>query len=484
MTARTCLKPIRRTIAAVLYAAIAAGLIWLAITRWNGVPADPSGAGLAGSPPPVPIDPKWDRTEELVAALSTLPPLPKLVPPPAPPGMRWGLFSSAGGAIEPGDILCGEWTPETRPNLQGVVAYLNTPSVQEAMEGLAAIRPGGCRRGAVRPSDIGKAATMFVGRARFRHATLGNIDGALADLETVYRLASIGFHSADLLHILTAFACERLADRELRQMAHEHTFTRAQAARVLEITRTATPDKREMWRLVTASQCDVLDRRLDLAYTDDGHGNGWLVLSHMDDMVRPTWSTERRNGAWNLLSPLFNDRRTVAAKLSRFREAYEKVGELPYRQAKAAAEAVDARALFFGILDGPVGQGTTGSFASYYHEYTVHRMAGHSANIAAAALSAYRHDHREYPPSLEVLLGDYMDALPLDPYVDEPLRYILQQAGDDYLLYAVGPNQVDDGGKQPSKRAGIKPSERDGDKIFESSRGEASWEPKLEVVKQ
>ena len=193
---------------------------------------------------------------------------------------------------------------------------------------------------------------------------------------------------------------------------------------------------------------------------------------------------ERRNGAWNLLSPLFNDRRTVAAKVSRFRKACEKVGELPYVQAKAAAEAVEARALFFGILDGPLGQGTAKSLVSLYLEYTFQHVAGRSAGIAAAALSAYRHDHRKYPPSLEVLLGDYLDALPLDPYVDEPLRYIQQQDGEEYLLYVVGPNQIDDGGKQPTKTAGIRPSQRDGDRIFGHTRREAFWEPKLEAVKQ
>ena len=122
--AKAALKRIRRTIAVILYVALATGFVWLAITRWNGIPADPSGAGLVvGSPPPLPIDPKWDRTEELVAALAALPPLPKLVLPPPPPNMRWGKFKSAGGLIESSDILYGEWTPDTRPNLQGVVAH-------------------------------------------------------------------------------------------------------------------------------------------------------------------------------------------------------------------------------------------------------------------------------------------------------------------------------------------------------------------------
>ena len=482
MTAKAALKRIRRTIAVVLYAALATGFVWLAITRWNGVPADASGAGIVGSQPPLAIDPKWDRTDELVAALAALPPPAKIVLPPAPPGMRWGSLKSR--VMEPSDILYGEWTPETRPNLQTVVAYLKTEAVKQAMERFAAIRLGGCRSGAVSLGAVRQAARLFAGRARYRHVELGDIDGALSDLETVYRLASIGLNSGDSLYILTALACEGLADEALRPMAHENSFTRAQAARVLEITRAVMSDKREMWRCVTASKCDALDQLLDLSYTDDGHGNGWLVLSHLDDVTQPTWALEPRSGAWNLLSILFNNRRTVAAKLKLFRQAYEKIGELSYDEARAAAEVAEARASFFSILDGPLGLCKAGSNTSAHHEITVRHVASQSANVTAAALSAYRRDHGEYPPSLQFLLVDYLDELPLDPYVDQPLRYIRQQEGEDYLLYAVGPNQIDDGGQKPTQRRGFKVWRGDGDRILEHSRRETSWEPKLEVVEQ
>lgn len=478
--AKAALKRIRRSIAAILYVTLATGLVWLAATRWNGVPADPSGASLpVGSLPPRPIDPKWDRTKELVAALAALPPLPKLVLPPPPPNMRW---NSAGGLIEPNDLLYGEWTPDSRPNLQAVVVHLNTPAARRAMEKLAAINPGGCRGGGVIRRTMFHAAKMFVGRARFRHAGRGDIDGALDDLATVYRLASIVSNSGDADHIAIAFGFGARADAELRQMAHEHTFTRSQAARVLKITRTVMPDKRELWRRVTASHCDPLDHLLALSYTDDGHGNGWLVLSRMRNINQAAWSPEARNGAWNVLSPFFNDRRTVAAKLCRFRKAVGQVGELPYLEARRAAEAIETRALSFTIVDGPLGYAGVGLYIPMLHRFTLQQIARRNANIAAAAFSAYRNDHGEYPDSLEALLGDYLTDLPLDPYIGQPLRYLQQQDGTDYVLYAVGPNQRDDGGIAPTKRMGIRPSERDGDVIFGHVRREPYWEPKLEVV--
>ncbi len=482
MADKTWLKPIRRTITAVFYAAIAAGLIWLAITRWNGVPADPSGGGLAGSPSPLHIDPKWDRTAELTAALAGLPPVPNLVLPPPPPGMRWDKARLARGPIMPTDILHGEWTPETRPHLQAVVTFLATPAVHAALEQLAAIERGGCRMNWHRWVEISRAAKLFIARARYRHAGLGDLDGALADLETVYRLASTLLDSGEILLVRAGLGYAGLADEELRQLAHEQALAREHTARVLEILHKTPLNKHDLWQYVTAGECGVLERLLDMSYTDDGHGNGWLVLSHLDNMPRIRTS-QPRCGVWNMLSPLFNNRHAVAAKISRARSASEKVGDLPYGAARAAAEACDAH-VRFSVLDGPIGLGMTGPVIAMYHQDVVRHLASRNATIAAVALSAHRRDQGKYPLSLEELLGDYLDAMPLDPYVDEPLHYIQRQDGDDYLLYAVGPNQIDDGGKQPTKAARIRPSERDGDVDFRHTRRDASREPKLEAVKQ
>lgn len=482
MANKTWLRSIRRTVTAVCYAAIAAGLTWLAITRWNAVPADPSGASLAGSPSPLPIDPKWDRTEELTAALAGLPPAPNLVLPPPPAGMRWDKARLAGGPIVPPDINYGEWTPETRPHLQAVVTFLATPAVRAALEQLAEIERGGCRMNWHRWVEISRAAKLFIARARYRHAGLGDLDGALADLETVYRLACTLLDSGEILLVLGGLGYSRLADEELRYLAHEQALTRNHAARVLEILRKTPPNKHDLWQYVTAGQRGVLERLLDMSYTDDGHGNGWLVLSHFDNM--PSTRTSRpRCGVWNMFSPLFNNRHAAAAKISRARSASEKVGDLPYGAARAAAEACDAH-VRFSVLDGPIGLGMTRPMIAFYHQDVVRYLASRNATIAAVALSAHRRDQGKYPLSLEELLGDHLDAMPLDPYVDEPLHYIRQQDGEDYLLYAVGPNQIDDGGKQPTKAAGIRPAERDDDVVFRHTRRDASREPKLQAVKQ
>jgi len=70
--------------------------------------------------------------------------------------------------------------------------------------------------------------------------------------------------------------------------------------------------------------------------------------------------------------------------------------------------------------------------------------------IIACAIERYRLAHGALPATLDEL---HMAALPHDVVNGEPLRY--RVAGDDnYVLYSVGWNGVDDGGKAVKKSNG------------------------------
>jgi hypothetical protein len=45
---------------------------------------------------------------------------------------------------------------------------------------------------------------------------------------------------------------------------------------------------------------------------------------------------------------------------------------------------------------------------------------------------------------LKALIPEYLAAVPLDIFIDGPLRY--QRQGNGYLLYSVGADRNDDGG--------------------------------------
>ncbi len=72
--------------------------------------------------------------------------------------------------------------------------------------------------------------------------------------------------------------------------------------------------------------------------------------------------------------------------------------------------------------------------------------------LTTLALRAFRMDNGSYPDSLYDLVPRYLTKLPADSFgISGPLRYKLN--GEEYVLYSVGPDGVDDGGR-PTGRLG------------------------------
>src|SRR5262249_46050797 len=63
----------------------------------------------------------------------------------------------------------------------------------------------------------------------------------------------------------------------------------------------------------------------------------------------------------------------------------------------------------------------------------------------AFALAAYQRDHGRYPAKLAELAPRYLEKIPDDLFAEKPLIYRLE--GQGYLLYSVGINGTDDGGR-------------------------------------
>ena len=61
------------------------------------------------------------------------------------------------------------------------------------------------------------------------------------------------------------------------------------------------------------------------------------------------------------------------------------------------------------------------------------------------ALSAYRAGSGRYPRDLSLLSPRFIRRVPVDLFVNRPLRYKGSRSG--YLLYSVGLNMTDDGGR-------------------------------------
>jgi hypothetical protein len=65
--------------------------------------------------------------------------------------------------------------------------------------------------------------------------------------------------------------------------------------------------------------------------------------------------------------------------------------------------------------------------------------------LLAFALAWYHADHDRYPKELAELSPNYLAEVPQDIFSGKPLIY--RPTKDGYLLYSVGPNGQDDGGR-------------------------------------
>ena len=76
--------------------------------------------------------------------------------------------------------------------------------------------------------------------------------------------------------------------------------------------------------------------------------------------------------------------------------------------------------------------------------------------MTAVALEQFRATHNQYPAGLSELAPNYLDAPLMDPFDGQPLHYRQQGAG--YVLYSIGFDLKDDGGKRLTGK--------DGDMVF------------------
>ncbi len=73
------------------------------------------------------------------------------------------------------------------------------------------------------------------------------------------------------------------------------------------------------------------------------------------------------------------------------------------------------------------------------------RVMGHQATQAIVALLRYKADNKRFPATLDAIVPDYMNEVPIDVYTGDRLRYSVNEAGE-MLLYSVSRNLEDDGG--------------------------------------
>lgn len=72
-------------------------------------------------------------------------------------------------------------------------------------------------------------------------------------------------------------------------------------------------------------------------------------------------------------------------------------------------------------------------------------VATRNMTIISLGLRRYRLKHKKLPATLDELVPDFLDAVPIDPYDGQPVRYLSQ--ADSALLYCLGSDLINNGGE-------------------------------------
>ena len=392
------------------------------------------------TPPAAYAEPRTARpvddtpAQEFVAAVQALPPIP------APTSQPRFVLRAWGGARAVVDGIRGPWSPDSRPDLRQARTYITGAQVNGALDRIVAateaarqagaetvVPPGFRGRGGWLPQATECVAPMIAlaFRARYRHAEQNDPAGALADLRAALFVSQRDYvvlcrgtwwWENRWLGLIPQF--------ELACLAQERDLPLPLAREMIKFLETELSlSVGEAVAFHSGLHRDI-QQLLDRYYTDDGDGNGWLVLSAAHDVqfMFGMGPSAPRSEFWNLFSPLFNDRRAMAAKFVRQFEAPGRLDSVDYRAGRTIAVLQGQSGRRISVLDGPLLEATSGIDADSFQLGFVQVMR-RRAIVVMLALSAYKHGQGEYPATLDALVPDYLDEVPLDAFTHEPFRY-------------------------------------------------------------
>ena len=290
----------------------------------------------------------------------------------------------------------------------------------------------------------------------------GKHDEAWADLLTIHRLARLQMQGGTLIEMLVGYSMEVIAlDRDLAFLEH----VQPSSDKIHKIVG-------DLQRLSAA--CTIGDKGLQgeriihISILQQFHRGGFGILDALagkKEISRPTRAKFAKvdDLDWNLIFQTSNG----------WFDRFEEIGRIADRTARASAlKAIKAEILDLSVSSNDILQefaevqvfGSARNSRSTKFANTLARLVSpglikiNDANDrreqmaknfrVACALAAYKADNGRYPDKLDALKPKYLPTIPLDSFSGEQLIYEPDATG--YLLYSVGINGEDEGGRSYS----------------------------------
>jgi hypothetical protein len=297
-------------------------------------------------------------------------------------------------------------------------------------------------------------------------------------LENCLVIVRVGRHWQDkpsLIEQLVALAIGRLGCDEILHIAAKGNLSAIELKQLqeqlLEIYPNGLPPADiESERLMFL---DMVQR----LFTDGGPGGGHLVPRQFIDFERQTGNVNYSSEfeVYMIVVPyvavgMVHARRDET--IAKGNEIYDKLSEIvkisPYERQMQKISSDDI------ILALPQYR----YFLIHYLTPAIDRVseirfqhkALQEATVTVLAMQRWRLEKNGYPADLDGLVtAGYLNELPMDPYSNQPLVY--KRTDDDFVLYSVGPNFIDDGGESGKDKKGkVRLWADEGDWVFWPAR--------------
>jgi hypothetical protein len=321
--------------------------------------------------------------------------------------------------------------------------------------------PGGLM-GALLPG-VQKAreiASLLVSRAMLR-LDEGKYDDAWRDLIACHRLGRLVARGGTLIEALVGIAIDAIATGgDLAYLEHARPTSAQLRRRLTELqglpAMPAMADKIDLTERFNFMDSLQMVRRggvKSLAFLEDGRTSAGPTWFDRAAMWMVDWRPAFRTG------DLWYDRMADAARLrdrANRVEAFGKIDrEMRHMRSDFVPETSNLRNRLMsgeGKLGEKLGKAVGDLLISLLLpavgkvQGAYDRAEQTQRNLHVAfALEAYRRDEGRYPAQLGALAPKYLRAVPGDLFADRPLTYRPAKGG--YLLYSVGLNGKDDGGR-------------------------------------
>jgi hypothetical protein len=277
----------------------------------------------------------------------------------------------------------------------------------------------------------------------------GDVDGALASCQACVNAGRSLGDEPFLVCQLVRMSCRGTAlERAERALAHGEPSEEALA----RLQHALENEEREplFLRGCRGERAD-LDRFL--AALESGDVPLWRYLQsyyYWEADNKPSWVD--RALAYAGIST-----RAQRAGLLRICDEMVEMGKLPPEKQEDAIADLTARAAGLPTMTRRLVMGSRGELmATRQARIWRLRTANIRCAIAMLAVERYRRRCGRWPQALEALVPAQLQVVPLDPYDGKPLRY--RELADGVLIYAIGPDLKDDGGRLVANQRKATPS--------------------------